>query len=198
MNCGPLPVQPNAEGTCTDTHFGGDRCLLKCKSGYTGGPARYTCTENGRWTGSITCSAVDCGNPKNVLDPNAVVDMSNSVSTTYRSVITARCANGYEGGSAQYTCGDDGHWHGSLTCKEPCPEKTTSISVSIQPMDCAFGFTYELSNHQDGGKVYYAVKESGRDLSPQEVMAGSSAVCHGDFDQYDDLRHYALVKCNTQ
>jgi len=198
-DCGPLGalLDSNTVSDCGDVNpFGGKSCSARCKEGYLGGPEHFICGPDGNWVGNIKCSVINCGPIEGILDQNA--DVVSMTGTNFRGQASVACKSGYEGGQAEFYCGEDGHWHGALECKEPCPEKTMSVSVSSNVRDCAFDFTYEMSNYAEKGKIYFAAAEAGRKLSPQQVMqgiTGGAGVCSGKFDQIDDLQHQALVHC---
>jgi len=206
-NCGPLGplLDPNSISDCGESNpFGGQACTARCKEGYIGGPGHFICGPDGKWIGKIKCDAINCGPPESALGENVVV-LSKSTGTSFRSTFTAACAAGYEGepgyksGQAQYYCGEDGRWRGDLKCKELCPQKTMSLTVSHKVNGCSMALEYEMSNYSKGGKLYYTVAERmGGKTSAQQVMQGGQGVCSGSFNQVDDLRHVALVGCDFQ
>lgn len=57
LDCGQhiLGLDPNAvDVVCASTTLG-STCTTQCQTGFVGGPATYTCTIDGLWTGQLIC-----------------------------------------------------------------------------------------------------------------------------------------------
>ena len=103
-----------------------------CNAGYSLiGNANRTCQANGDWTARPMCDFVDCGSvdpPKN----GEIVD-SETIETTFNSVIEFMCSNGYMlNGAKSITCQSDGSWSADVPTCDIINLPTSSIGLSTQ------------------------------------------------------------------
>lgn len=142
-------LHPNADASCEqgDTRFGAV-CTATCNPGYETehGDGNFTCVavgdgSMGNWTGSLSCSPVDCGNTIPGLNVNANANCTGNTAFDGDHCV-ATCNTGYTGGSAAYTCGTDGQWQGSLTCAPViCGDVVTVSTVEFLDPTCINGVT---------------------------------------------------------
>jgi hypothetical protein len=114
VSCGPLVNPDNGTVATPDGNAYADVATYACNSGFTltGSPTR-TCQLSGVWSGAAPgCAPVDCGAP-----PSTTNGTRAFTSTTYTSVASYACAEGYTlTGSTSSTCTATGTWTTAPTC----------------------------------------------------------------------------------
>ena len=104
-----------------------------CNAGYSLiGNANRTCQADGDWTDRPMCVLVDCGSvdpPKN----GEIVD-SETIETTFNSVIEFICSTGYMlNGAKSITCQSDGSWSADVPTCDIINLPTSSLTFAILP-----------------------------------------------------------------
>jgi hypothetical protein len=150
--CGPITDHFSSSDhvlslTACDTAIG-SQCMVGCdmRNGYrsTGPPGvQYVCGPDGQWSGGLTC--VGPPPPTPVVSCPAIADHFTAADhVLVRPCATSpgttcmvscdmldgyRAANGLPG--AQFVCGPDGEWSGTLTCVgAPSPPPTQCSSIA--------------------------------------------------------------------
>ncbi|XP_078532770.1 sushi domain-containing protein 1 isoform X2 [Lissotriton helveticus] len=119
IDCGRPPEIENSHITANNNTLFGSSIQYHCMNGFfsESGTNVATCTEDGIWeTPSLSCKAVDCGEPPLIL--KTLAGPYNS--TTYGSAIVYECQHGYiiEDGNRTAVCNAGGRWEGAnLVCK---------------------------------------------------------------------------------
>ena len=114
VSCGPLGNPANGTVATPDGIAYADVATYACNSGFAlTGSANRTCELSGLWSGAAPgCAPVDCGAP-----PTTTNGTRTFASTTYTSVASYACAEGYTlTGSASSTCTATGTWTTAPTC----------------------------------------------------------------------------------
>ena len=112
-------LTPHQSADCSgnNTYFEGERCQVKCDTGYvrTSGNDLYSCKSDGTWSGNLTCAVRDCGSAIPNLGFGAEAFCAN---TNFGSTCSATCSSGFTqiDGTGLYVCDEQGFWQGSLTC----------------------------------------------------------------------------------
>ena len=106
-----------------------------CNAGYSLiGNANRTCQADGDWTARPVCVltvSVDCGS----VDPpeNGEIGDSETIETTFNSVIEFMCSTGYMlNGAKSITCQSDGSWSADVPTCDIINLPTSSTGLSTQ------------------------------------------------------------------
>ena len=104
-----------------------------CNAGYSLiGNANRTCQADGHWTARPMCVFVDCGS----VDPpeNGEIVDSETIETTFNSVIEFMCSNDYMlNGAISITCQSDGSWSADVPTCDIINLPTSSLTFAILP-----------------------------------------------------------------
>ena len=117
ISCGPAPSPAHTTG-CSGAKVFQDTCQATCDAGWTGGTsqATFTCGANGKYTGSLTCQKISCGQA-----PSPPHSSGCSGSKKFLETCNATCDDGWTAStplSVEFGCKADKSYSGSaLTCK---------------------------------------------------------------------------------
>eukprot|EP00049_Salpingoeca_infusionum_P023049 m.10121 g.10121 ORF g.10121 m.10121 type:complete len:1945 (+) comp5528_c0_seq1:252-6086(+) len=120
----------NAFGLClNDTRFGGDDCIATCNENYTAtrGDGVFTCSEDGKWEGTLVCELFDCLDTIVSLPPTASATCVGDTRVGGDPCV-ASCNPGYEYEEALYRCVANTGWAGFIDCT---PLDCGDISVAL-------------------------------------------------------------------
>lgn len=135
---GPVVRDLNAFARCRgDNSFGGDDCIVSCRSGYipigrpsgSGGSCRgdecSACGANGQWSPStLTCQPVQCSssmaNEMQVLNVSGLIDPISCSTRTFGDGCNASCTRGFVPKNVSFRCdvtsSNTGVWFGDISC----------------------------------------------------------------------------------
>jgi len=143
--CGELSLDVQYDSELCSGKTTSQTCLVGCSEGWSlvGSVTSYECKAVGSFSGSLPeCAAKRCteGVPSS-SDLNTPESCSSLTTGQMCSVV---CADGYEGGVAEYTCGTSGYLTGSLpTCTlKVCPN---SLPLGKLSNNCGDGVTFSSS-----------------------------------------------------
>ncbi|XP_069094820.1 sushi domain-containing protein 1 isoform X2 [Pleurodeles waltl] len=160
IDCGRPPEIENSKMTVDNNTVFGSKVQYDCVDGFysESGTNVSTCSEHGIWeTPSLSCKAVDCGEPPLIL--KALAGPYNS--TSYGSAIVYECQHGYttEGGNTTAVCNAGGQWEGAdlickaVACGEPplfpnalASQQSGTTYGSAIVYECENGYTLEGGN----------------------------------------------------
>ena len=122
VDCGGVinALDPHASAICTHTRYM-NTCTATCNTGYDAGTksAQFTCGSNATWSGTLSCTPVDCGHALGLLYSSSTCSASK-----YLDLCNATCSAGYYSNSSTFECAASGNWTGSLSC--------TNINACLQ------------------------------------------------------------------
>lgn len=89
--CEPLARLENGHAKCDSGNIYGSTCIFICDVGYElTGDSSSTCQQDKSWTGTASCSRVQCPAPEDI--PNGIVDCQDH---SYQSTCSFTCHTGF-------------------------------------------------------------------------------------------------------
>ncbi|CAJ1404510.1 unnamed protein product [Effrenium voratum] len=132
---GGLPSGPGVVAGDCSGKVSGETCSVTCDTGFEGGPAPYSCTFSGIFTGpALSCSPATC--PTTSLPEG--LDISDCSSTALESFCFVRCPTGFVTAESVFTCLANGSFSGVAPTCEPiqCSPDSLPADSSLNVTSC--------------------------------------------------------------